>query len=110
MEDCGKRFYRKTNSNAYVVCNLEFTGENIGDYVISGGDAYTILNADIATFVAISSPTDADIYAKDKNHVYFNGQILEGADPYSFSMKCTGGSCVYVDDEHTYTMEGEMVR
>jgi len=55
-------------------------GVYCGDPSIPGNK---IQGADSSTFVPISSAT-VDYYAKDKNYVYKNGQILQNADPQTF--------------------------
>ncbi|EDM36914.1 hypothetical protein PBAL39_18609 [Pedobacter sp. BAL39] len=59
--------------------------------IIYSGYHRPVPEADIETF-EIPEPIRADNVAKDKNHVYFRDQIVEGIDPQSFHFLegCTG--------------------
>ncbi len=59
-------------------------------------DFNPVQGADLDTYVVLGQG-----YAKDKNHVYFMGQPLEGADPESFMI-------VARDNEHVYWGSQEM--
>ena len=69
--------------------------------------AVTMPEADFDTFVILSgSVTDVDRWALDKNAAYFDGQVISGADPYSFHLLDGFG---YSADDHAVYWDGAAI-
>ncbi len=99
----GKTYYFLTKNHAYVIANAEFSGAG-GDRHISGGDAYVIENADLATFSTLRSFTDENLVAKDKHHVYFQGKIVRDAQPAAFDLGTDFATCEYTDGSKCFNL------
>lgn len=66
--------------------------------------AYTheLLGVDAASFQVLY-PNDVQNVAKDKNHVYFRNEVVEGADAESFTfLEACFNSDYYREQDHTY--------
>lgn len=79
---------------------------NSSSYFISGDAVYflqvnniksQISGADTTTFVPVS-----DIYAKDKNHVYYGINIMASADPQTFEVVMSGDRFIGKDKNDIY--------
>ena len=85
---------------------------SFSSYEIEGKTVYydgkTVINADSATFVIIER--DAD-YGKDKNHVYYAGKEIKGADPRYFDYISYGTTeSLYFKDKKKIYFSGKEIK
>ena len=72
-----------------------------------------VLSADINTFVSFGDYyiSKEDAYAEDKNNVYWNDEIIVGADPNSFSIFDNVSCDVFrAKDQHSVYVNGQQIK
>lgn len=80
-------YYLKENNKVYYVFEA-----------LGGGSIKHLLEvADARTFVSVSNG-----YFKDKNHVYYDGQVLLGADSNTFISKNISGELFGLDNKNAF--------
>ena len=70
-----------------------------------GGTVRYVENADPKTFNVFGETP----YGSDKNHVYYKGEILEGADIRTFKIIMNKGIPELAKDKHTYYFSGDRI-
>ncbi len=106
----GKKRYHLTDAGAYIARDTAFEGNTRADTVVTAGEAYVIPGVDVDSFEILLSNFEDSPFAKDKNHVYYFGRILEGADAATFDYVCVEGGCEYRDVNHVYDeFTGEVI-
>jgi hypothetical protein len=99
----GDIYYVKTNESVYAVNGAVF--DRNGKMI--GGNAYKITGADPNTFYLLNDYLKVHNFARDDNHVYYKGSVLEDMDPFLTMLYCPAGtlqSCFFNDGLYNYSM------
>lgn len=89
------------------ISKYEIKGENI--YYYKGynrivKDSILLNDADLKSFEVLPKERSLQLYAKDKNHVYYKGQAINNVDAKTFStlFKIENRPPVYTDSQHIF--------
>ena len=81
-----------------------FDGSSI--FYAQGGVVHILPTADPKTFMVLTSAFDSDVYALDKNVVYYQGVVIPNSDPATFQV-VIGGE--YGVDSHAVYWDGTVI-
>lgn len=93
-------------SNDFSRIKSDYFSDGTTIFFVEHGAVTVMPEADISSFLVLNTVTDANPWGLDKNHVYYLGQIINGADAATFKLLDGFG---YAEDNHAVYWQNEVI-